>query len=67
MFGFLGPLEIALILLAALLIFGTRLPKIAWNLGKSIVNFKQGLRKLDVREDIEEAVENDSGKSRSDA
>lgn len=56
MFG-LGPWEISLIALAMLLLFGRRLPKIAGSLGKSVVNFKKGLREVDVRADIQDALD----------
>lgn len=55
MFG-LGPLEIAVIVLAAFLIFGTRLPKIALGIGKSIVNFKKGLREISVADDVKDVL-----------
>ena len=56
MFG-LGPWEISLIVLVLLLLFGRRLPKIAGSLGKSVVNFKKGLREVDVRADIQDALD----------
>lgn len=42
MFG-LGPMEIAVIVLFALLIFGKRLPSIGKSVGRSMVEFKNGL------------------------
>jgi sec-independent protein translocase protein TatA len=40
----LGPLEIGLIVLVVLLLFGaTRLPKLGRSMGQSIKGFKQGL------------------------
>ena len=39
----LGMVEIALLLLFGLLIFGSRLPEVGRNIGKSIVEFKRGL------------------------
>ena len=56
MFG-LGPWEIALIVLVLLLLFGRRLPEIAGSLGKSVVNFKKGLREVDARADIQDALD----------
>ena len=55
MFG-LGPLEIGVIILVAFLIFGTRLPKIALGIGKSIVNFKKGLREVTIADDVKEVL-----------
>ena len=46
-----GPLEWAAIVLVALLIFGRRLPDVARSVGKSIVEFKKGIR--DVQGDID--------------
>ena len=48
-----GPVEIALIAVAALLVFGSRLPEVGKSLGRGIVEFKRGLR--GVKDEIEEA------------
>ncbi len=46
-----GPFEWAVIGAVALLIFGRRLPDVARSIGKSIVEFKRGLR--DVKDDMD--------------
>ena len=38
-----GPLELGMILLVALLLFGRKLPEIARNVGKSLTEFKKGV------------------------
>lgn len=43
MFG-LGPWELAIILVLGVLLFGSRLPGLARSVGRSVVEFKQGLR-----------------------
>jgi sec-independent protein translocase protein TatA len=52
---FLGHTEIIVILIIALLLFGTRLPKVARSLGQGIKEFKGGLH--EVRSDVEKADE----------
>ena len=54
----LGHTEIIVILVIALLLFGTRLPKVARSLGQGITEFKSGLK--GVKDDVDKAGENDS-------
>jgi sec-independent protein translocase protein TatA len=42
-----GPLELVIVGLVALLIFGNRIPSLAKSLGRSIVEFKKGLNSPD--------------------
>ena len=42
-----GPMEMVIILIVGLLIFGRRLPEIARNLGKGVVEFKKGIRGIE--------------------
>ena len=50
MFGMPGTFELILIGAAALLVFGRRRPEVARSLGKSIVEFKRGIK--DVKDDV---------------
>ena len=40
----IGPMEIGMIALVALLIFGNRLPEVGKSLGRGIVEFKKGIK-----------------------
>ncbi len=59
-----GPMEIGIILVVALLIFGKRLPEVGKSFGKSIVEFKKGLSGIE--EDIDDSANNRRYKSRSE-
>jgi len=50
-----GPFEIIIIFAIALLLFGRRLPEVGRALGKTIVQFKKGMR--EVKDDIDSAGE----------
>jgi sec-independent protein translocase protein TatA len=56
-FGMPGATELIIIAVIGLLIFGKRLPEVGKSLGKSIVEFKKGLRGIE--DDIDRAVEQD--------
>lgn len=49
--------EIIVICVVALILFGGNLPMIAKNLGKSVVEFKKGIK--DVKDDISDAANSD--------
>ena len=51
--GMPGTTELIIIAAVALLIFGRRLPDVARSIGKSIVEFKKGVR--DVKDDVDVA------------
>ena len=59
-FGMPGGIELIIVGVLALLIFGRRLPDVARSVGKSIVEFKKGIR--DVKDDIDtqSKIENNS-------
>ena len=51
-----GPLEIMVILIVAILIFGRRLPEIARGMGKSVSEFKKGIKEA---QDVQDEVVNE--------
>lgn len=50
-----GPFEIALVAIAALILFGKKLPEVARSMGKGITEFKKGIR--DVETEVEKPVD----------
>ncbi len=57
-FGFPGGYEWIILLILGLLIFGRRLPEVGRSLGRSIVEFKKGIK------NIEDEIDTESSRSR---
>jgi sec-independent protein translocase protein TatA len=51
MFG-LGPMEMMIVGIIAVLLFGNRLPEVGRSLGKGLIEFKKGLRDIQNEVDI---------------
>lgn len=56
-----GPMELVVIGVLGLLIFGKRLPEVGKSLGKSIVEFKKGLSGIE--DDINKSISNDKSQA----
>ena len=56
----IGPMEIGMIALVGLLIFGNRLPEVGKSLGRGIVEFKKGVR--GITDEIDDSIETPENK-----
>ena len=63
-FGTPGPMELVIIGVIGVLIFGRRLPEVGRNLGRSFVEFKRGLSGVD--DDIKKTTEEAKRVNKSD-
>lgn len=58
MLSWLGPWEIAIILVLAVVLFGKRLPELGRTLGKGLVAFKSGINEM--KDEIANAAKEDT-------
>lgn len=58
--GGIGPMEMVIVLVVAVLLFGKRLPEVGRSLGKGIIEFKKGVRGIE--DEVESAVNTPSKK-----
>ena len=63
MLGGIGPMEMIIFGVIALLLFGKRLPEVARSLGKGVVEFKKGLRGIEDDVDSNVYKKNESSNS----
>jgi sec-independent protein translocase protein TatA len=47
LFAFLGPMQLAVLAIIGVLLFGRKLPELARSLGKSLTEFKKGMHGLE--------------------
>jgi len=59
-----GPLELVIILVIAVLLFGRRLPEIARSMGKSLTEFKKGLS--ETKDEIDKTTDIDEDQDKKD-
>lgn len=51
-FHHIGPMEVGIVLVFGLLLFGKRIPELAKSLGRGIVEFKKGLKGQEEEEPV---------------
>jgi sec-independent protein translocase protein TatA len=56
-----GPLELGIILVVMLLLFGGRLPNVMRNMGRGITEFKRGIK--DTKDDLQKTIDKEDSTS----
>jgi sec-independent protein translocase protein TatA len=51
MFAFLGPMELGIVALIVLLLFGSRIPQVMRSLGQGMGEFKKGVQGIEEQKD----------------